>query len=101
MQITPIYYLSYAFHHDFLILRPKNRLGSNTRSNFVNQGPNIKRIIMKTILLLKEIYLEGFKNLGNFIVRRYFRLFAWFSIAMFAMVLYAFIFRVSTGFPFQ
>lgn len=56
---------------------------------------------MKTILLLKEIYLEGFKNLGNFIVRRYFRLFAWFSIAMFAVILYAFIFRISTGFAFQ
>ncbi|MEK6151960.1 DUF6747 family protein [Flavobacteriaceae bacterium 3-367] len=56
---------------------------------------------MKTILLIKEIYLEGFRNLGNFIVREYFKLFAWFSFIMFLVVLYAFIFRVSTGFIFD
>ncbi len=56
---------------------------------------------MKTILLVKEIYIEGFKNLGSFIVRNYFRAFAWFSFAMFLVVLYAFIFRVYTGFPFD
>ena len=56
---------------------------------------------MKTILLIKEIYAEGFRNLGNFIVRKYFKLFAWFSFAMFLVVLYAFIFRLSTGFPFD
>jgi len=27
---------------------------------------------MKTALLIKEIYLEGFRNLGNFIVQKYF-----------------------------
>ncbi len=56
---------------------------------------------MKTILLIKEIYMEGFRNLGNFIVREYFKLFAWFSFIMFLVVLYAFIFRVSTGFIFD
>lgn len=56
---------------------------------------------MKTILLVKEIYLEAFKNLGSFIVRNYFRAFAWFSFAMFLVVLYAFVFRVYTGFPFD
>ncbi len=56
---------------------------------------------MKTILLIKEIYLEGFKNLGNFIVKKYFKAFAWFSFIMFVVVLYAFIFRVSTGFAFD
>jgi hypothetical protein len=56
---------------------------------------------MKTLLLVKEIYLDAFKNLGNFIVRNYFRAFAWFSFAMFMVVLYAFVFRVYTGFPFD
>ncbi|WP_411030122.1 DUF6747 family protein [Spongiimicrobium sp. 3-5] len=56
---------------------------------------------MKTILLIKEIYFEGFKNLGNVIVRKYFKFFTWFSFIMFLVVLYAFIFRVSTGFAFD
>ncbi|WP_339710448.1 DUF6747 family protein [uncultured Kriegella sp.] len=56
---------------------------------------------MKTILLLKEVYIEGFKNLGNFIVQKYFKLFAWFCFAMFFIVLYAFIYRVATGFAFD
>lgn len=56
---------------------------------------------MKTILLVKEIYMDAFRNLGSFIVRNYFRAFAWFSFAMFVVVLYAFLFRVYTGFPFD
>ncbi|MGB5205713.1 DUF6747 family protein [Eudoraea sp.] len=56
---------------------------------------------MKTALLIKEIYLEGFRNLGNIIVKKYFEAFAWFSFIMYAMVLYAFIFRVFTGFAFD
>jgi hypothetical protein len=56
---------------------------------------------MKTIELLREIYLEGFRDLGILIVRNYFKLFAWFSFALFLIALYAFIFRVSTGFAFD
>lgn len=56
---------------------------------------------MKTILIVKEIYAEGFKNLGNFITARYFKFFTWFSFIMFAIVLYAFIYRISTGFAFN
>ncbi|MEP3209183.1 MAG: DUF6747 family protein [Maribacter sp.] len=56
---------------------------------------------MKTVLLLKEIYRDGFRNIGSLIVKRYFKFFAWFSFIMFAIVLYAFIFRVSTGFAFD
>ena len=52
---------------------------------------------MKTALLLKEIYIEAFKNLGNYLVRNYFKAFAWFSFVMFFVVLYAFIFRLTTG----
>ncbi len=56
---------------------------------------------MKTTLLIKEIYLEGFKNLGNFIVRNYFKAFAWFSFFLFFVALYAFLYRVFTGFAFD
>ncbi len=55
---------------------------------------------MKTILLIKEVYLEGFQDLGNYIAKHYFKAFAWFTLTMFAIVLYAFIFRLSTGFAF-
>ena len=56
---------------------------------------------MKTILLIKEIYAEGFRNLGSYIVKNYFKAFAWFSFALFLIVLYAFIFRIATGFAFD
>ena len=56
---------------------------------------------MKTILLFKEIYLEGFRNIGNLILRNYFKAFAWFSFVLLVVALYAFIFRVSTGFAFD
>ncbi len=56
---------------------------------------------MKTLSLVKNIYVKGFKNLGNLIVKNYFKAFAWFSFIMFSMVLYAFIYRVITGFAFD
>jgi hypothetical protein len=56
---------------------------------------------MKTILLMKEIYLDAFKALENFVVRRFFRFFAWFSFIMFLVVVYAFVYRLITGFPFD
>lgn len=55
---------------------------------------------MKTILLLKEIYANGFKDLGNFLVKTYFKAFAWFSFVLFVVVLYAFFYRIFTGFAF-
>ena len=56
---------------------------------------------MKKLLLIKEIYVEAFRNISNLILRKYFEVFAWFSFALFLIVLYAFIFRLSTGFPFD
>ena len=56
---------------------------------------------MQTLLLIKEIYLEGFKNIQNYVVKHYFKAFAWFTLAMYAIVLYAFLFRLSTGFVFS
>jgi hypothetical protein len=56
---------------------------------------------MKTVLLIKEVYLEGFKNLGHYLIKSYFKAFSWFSFIMFLMVLYAFAFRLFTGFHFD
>jgi len=61
---------------------------------------NPKSYIMKTSLLLRDLYYEAFRELGNFVVRNYFKAFAWFSFAMFATVIYAFVFRIATGFAF-
>lgn len=56
---------------------------------------------MKTTLLIKEIYLEGFKNLGSFIVRNYLKIFSWFCFALISIALYALVFRMFTGFAFD
>ena len=56
---------------------------------------------MKNVLLIKEIYLEAFRNLGHAFVKSYFKLFSWFCFASFLIMLYAFVFRVSTGFAFD
>jgi hypothetical protein len=56
---------------------------------------------MKTILLLKEIYLEAFRNLGHTIAKNYFKIFSWFCFVSFIIVLYAFLFRIATGYAFD
>lgn len=56
---------------------------------------------MNTLLHLKEIYLQAFRNIGNLILKRYLEFFAWFSFILFVVVVYAFIFRLTTGFAFD
>ena len=56
---------------------------------------------MKTTLLLKEIYLEAFRNLGHYLIKNSLKVFAWFCFTMFFVALYAFVFRLSTGFAFD
>lgn len=53
---------------------------------------------MTTLLHLKEIYLNAFRQFSNFLVRNTLRILAWFAIAMFLIVLYAFWYRIFTGF---
>ncbi len=55
---------------------------------------------MKTTLLIKEIYLEGFRNLGHYLLKNYMKAFAWFSFCLVAVGLYALLFRMITGFAF-
>lgn len=56
---------------------------------------------MRKLLLVKEIYLEAFRNLGNYIIKRYFKVYTWFCFALLLIVLYAFVFRLSTGYAFD
>ncbi|NJB72655.1 hypothetical protein GGR42_003146 [Saonia flava] len=56
---------------------------------------------MKKLLLIRELYIEAFKNFGNIIIRNSFKIYSWMCIALIFVVLYAFIFRISTGFIFD
>ncbi|WP_369798282.1 DUF6747 family protein [Cellulophaga sp. Hel_I_12] len=55
---------------------------------------------MKTLLLIKEIYYEGFKNLGSYIVKHSLKVLTWFTLGIFLVVLYGFLYRLLTGFAF-
>jgi hypothetical protein len=57
--------------------------------------------IMRNVLLVREIYIEAFKNLGNFLIKNYLKVFAWFCFVLIAVASYALIFRISTGYAFQ
>ncbi|WP_317131429.1 DUF6747 family protein [Maribacter sp. ACAM166] len=56
---------------------------------------------MKTVILLKEIYEEGFKNLGNYMLKYSLKAFTWFTVIMLILVLYVFIHRLFSGFSFS
>ncbi|MDX1327851.1 MAG: DUF6747 family protein [Arenibacter sp.] len=55
---------------------------------------------MKHVFLLKEIYLEAFRNWTHLFLKRYFKAFSVFCFFLIAVVIYAFIYRVATGFSF-
>ncbi|MEH6620450.1 DUF6747 family protein [Maribacter arcticus] len=56
---------------------------------------------MKTVLLLKGIYEDGFKNLSNLILKYSLKAFTWFTVLLFILVLYAFMHRLFSGFGFS
>ena len=60
-----------------------------------------KITFMDSILLIKKIYLEGFKNLGHSVIKNFFKGYAWACFILSAIVVYAFIYRLSTGFAFD
>ncbi len=55
---------------------------------------------MQKLLLIKEIYVEAFKDWTYRLLHKYFKVFSWFCFFLLAVVIYAFVFRVSTGFTF-
>jgi hypothetical protein len=56
---------------------------------------------MEKILLVKEIYIEAFRNWRNILLKKYFKAFSWFCFGLWIITMYAFIFRLSTGFAFD
>ncbi len=55
---------------------------------------------MTTILLFKDLYNEAFKNLGNIFSVNIFKVMSWFCFSCIAVILYAFVYRLATGFAF-
>ena len=55
---------------------------------------------MRKLLLVREIYVEAFKDWTFRLLNKYFKAYSWFCFALLAVVIYAFIYRVSTGFAF-
>ncbi|KPM30946.1 Hypothetical protein I595_2925 [Croceitalea dokdonensis DOKDO 023] len=55
---------------------------------------------MKTLLLVKEIYLEGFRNITHYLLEKSFKVYSWFCFGLFFIALYALIYRLATGFAF-
>ncbi|WP_422860687.1 DUF6747 family protein [Flagellimonas sp. S174] len=56
---------------------------------------------MDQILLFKKIYAEAFRNLGHRILKNGFKIYFWICTALLAMVLYAFCYRLLTGFAWD
>lgn len=56
---------------------------------------------MDTVLLIKKVYFEGFRNLGNIIIKHGFKVYFWACVALYAIVLYAFSYRIFTGFAWD
>ncbi|WP_367180397.1 DUF6747 family protein [uncultured Muriicola sp.] len=56
---------------------------------------------MQRLLHFKEIYLEAFRNWSNMFLKKYFKAFSWFCFGLWLITLYAFVFRLSTGFAFD
>ncbi|HMB64803.1 MAG TPA: DUF6747 family protein [Eudoraea sp.] len=55
---------------------------------------------MEKLLLIREIYLEAFRNWGNIMLKRYFKAFSWFCFTLLIITIYAFVYRLATGFVF-
>lgn len=56
---------------------------------------------MGKLLLIKEIYVEAFRNWKILILENYFRIFSWVCFALLVLAAYALVFRISTGFAFS
>lgn len=55
---------------------------------------------MDKILLLKSIYIEAFRNWKYLLIKNYFKALSVVCFVLIAITIYAFVFRLSTGFAF-
>lgn len=56
---------------------------------------------MEKITLVKEIYIEAFRNWRSFILEHYFKVFSWVCFVLLGLAMYALIYRIATGFSFS
>ena len=56
---------------------------------------------MNTLLLIRTLYQDAFHSIRSFLVRHVYKLLFWFCFGCYLIVLYAFIYRVATGFAFD
>jgi len=56
---------------------------------------------MKNVMLMKELYLEAFKSISSNFAKSYLKILSWLFLASYLIVVFAFIFRASTGFAFD
>ncbi|WP_342155799.1 DUF6747 family protein [Joostella sp. CR20] len=54
---------------------------------------------MTTLLLLKELYKSSFSELKNGYAATFLKVLSWFFFLVFLVVIYAFFYRLFTGFP--
>lgn len=55
---------------------------------------------MEKIILIRSIYTEAFRNWKYLLVKNYFKVVSVICFALIAITIYAFIFRLSTGYAF-
>ena len=55
---------------------------------------------MRKLLLFKEIYAEAFQDWTDRLLKKSFKAYTWFCFALLIVVIYAFVYRVATGFAF-
>ncbi|MFZ9030657.1 MAG: DUF6747 family protein [Robiginitalea sp.] len=53
---------------------------------------------MGKLLHVKEIHLEALRNWTSLMLKRHFKVFSWFCFGLWLITMYAFVFRVSSGF---
>ncbi len=56
---------------------------------------------MKKLLLVREIYVDAFKDWTFTMLKKYFKVFSWFCFLLLAIAAYALIYRMATGFAFD
>ncbi len=54
---------------------------------------------MTTLVLVKDLYNDFFEGWNNKFLVSVFKGFSWFCFAMIGVILYAFVYRLATGFP--
>lgn len=55
---------------------------------------------MEKVIIIKSIYTEAFRNWKYLLIKNSFKVISIICFSLIAMTIYAFIFRVSTGFAF-